>query len=196
MEEYQRCASDLGEPAISARERTAIIKEYEKALRKFGADFDKPYGWAVGYVGRNPNPKFSHLQEAAGRASMRIYYKLASFGIHSGAGAFHQQLGAFWREPNHSAASNGGLEQPGANTASTLLNLLGLLFDKPDNIDDLVMIQAAVKLRDETARSFFDAAHKLEREEKLKVRKAIRLANHGRSTGLERPKKKGITKLR
>jgi len=174
MEEYQRCAVDLGEPSISARKRAAITKAYEAALRKHGPDFGNAFGWAAGFVGKNPNPKFNHLQEAAGRASMRIYYKLASFGVHAGAGAFEQQLGSFQFDMLHGAASNAGLEQPGANTASSIVHLVGLLFQSTDDIDELTMLQMFIQLRDHTAEAFFSAAKKIEREEEVEIRKAMR----------------------
>jgi len=173
MEEYQRCAADLGEPPIPARERAAIMKTYKTTLLKHGPEFGNSFGWAAGFVGRNPNPKFNHLQEAAGQSAKRIYYKLASFGVHAGAGAFDQQLGSFKHDMLHGAASNGGLEQPGANTAFTITHLVGLLFHST-GIDELTMLQTFIQLRDETVAAFFKAADNLEREERAEMRKAMR----------------------
>ena len=177
LEEYQKCAPSLGEPPISVRDAKAIRKEYEAALRKYGKAFRQANGWAAGFFGLNANPNFLHLQEAAGRAAMRIYYKLASFGVHAGASAFERQYFPFHESVQIAGATNAGLSDVGHNTANSLMHITSLLINEPWDIDKLAHVQALLQLRDEICSSFAMAARKLERDEARQLTRAVRRAD-------------------
>lgn len=174
MEEYQRCAPLLGEPPLSPRDVASMRKEYEQVLRKHGPGFAEAHGWAAGQLGLNKNPKFAHLQELAGAISMRIYYKLASFGVHASARALSQQLHRFGSSFPIAGACNVGLEEPGSNTAHSLVRITSLLIEEPFDLDKLVMARALIELRDEITRSLYETADEIDREEKRKLRQIMR----------------------
>src|SRR3546814_4355017 len=41
------------------------------------------YGWASGQLGIPKDPKFHHLQDAAGSLSLKLRYRLSSFDTHA-----------------------------------------------------------------------------------------------------------------
>jgi hypothetical protein len=167
MDEFIRYHSALGHRPPSKRDISAVIARYDGAIERFGKPFSSSYGWAVGYLGTdNPNPKFSHLVEAAGRVMMRPYYKMASYNVHAGSKGILFRLGTI-DDPGVliAGATNAGLEEPGQNTAFTLTLLTLTLIGSRRRFDDLVQMRILALLRDKASSGFVRAAKKLRRDE-------------------------------
>lgn len=167
MDEFVRNHADLGYAPPSKREIAAVTKRCNAAVNKFGTAFGTPYGWAIGYIGiNNPNPKFVHLEDAAGRAMMRSHYKMASYNIHASPKGITFRLGTI-DDPNMliAGATNAGLEEPGQNTAITLTTLTSYLMGPRHSLDNLVQMRILMLLRDQAVSGFIRAGRKLRRDE-------------------------------
>lgn len=162
--EASRIAEGYG--PLAPREKRTTVAAYERALRKFGPEFGGHFGWAAGYFDGNKSPKFIHLQEAAGRASVQPDYKMASYNVHASASGLFQRLSASIGSTLMVAgASNAGLAEPGQFTAYSLVQITGQLFGEDWDADQIASVSAIVRLRDEIPRMLSKAEAKLRRDE-------------------------------
>jgi Family of unknown function (DUF5677) len=173
MDEFVRCHTALGYASPTKREIASVVAKFDSAVQRFGKDFSTPYGWAVGHSGiTNPNPKFRDLEDAAGRAMMRSYYKMASYNVHASSKGLLFRLGTI-DDPSHliAGATNAGLEEPGQNMAFTLTQLTALLIGPKYQLDDLIQLQILTLLRDGAVAGLIKSARKLRTDER-RIRKA------------------------
>jgi Family of unknown function (DUF5677) len=178
LDEFLRCHAALGYRSPSKRNISEVTAAHDAAIARFGKGFGTPYGWAVGYLGSaNSNPKFSHLEAAAGHASMRSYYKLASYNVHASPKGLSCRIGTI-DDPSLliAGATNAGLEEPGQKSAFSLSQTTSLLFSPPFKLDDLVHLHVLIFLRDAATENFLKAAEKLRRDE-VALRKGARRIN-------------------
>jgi hypothetical protein len=171
-DDYEQTQVPLGFPAIPLRERRVIEREFQTTVRRHGAGFGSPYGWASQAL-RKKKPTFRDLQEAAGRAHKNSSYKLASFNVHASSRSLFFNLGAFG-DPDALLAgrSNAGLAEPGEFTAQSLLLMTGLLANSPRNLDRTVMLACLVRIRDAAETALHRARRRLDREKKPRRQQA------------------------
>lgn len=169
---YQRTCQERGEPPHPEAVMEALKAERDTAIGRYEPAFKTEYGWAAMYIG-NPNPKFSQLEEAAGRASARSNYKLASYNIHAGSRGLFFKLGTLDGSGLIAGASDAGFDDPGIATLETLAHINAVLFSRPQVIDQIVMLGAMVEIRDSGRIAFMEAAVKL-REDHTRLQKGRR----------------------
>ena len=149
LDEYDRCHEALGFRPLPLKERRAVEKAFEAAVKAYGPEFGRPYGWASKHL-RIKKVTFKDLEDAADRSSMRSYYKMASYNVHADAkGVFHR-LGVLG-DPSImiAGASDAGFVEPGQNTAITLVQITTLLFrERLANLDAMIRMQLLIKVRD------------------------------------------------
>jgi hypothetical protein len=166
MEKYLLCYQDLGVRPLPLREQRKIKKAYDRAVAKYGPSFKTDYGWAAVYL-KNQRPTFADLEKEAGRAEMRSYYQMGNDNIHAGIKSMYVRLGLLDYEGLLAGRSNGGLTEPGQNTAHTLTQLAGLVcLSEPTLLDDLVAGDMIRTLRDEIPKSFWQADRQLQRDDR------------------------------
>jgi hypothetical protein len=165
LDKYIGCYKDLGYRPIPAREQKKILRAYDKAIAKYGKPFGSDYGWASFHL-KNPKPSFANLEKEAGRAEMRSYYQMGNDNIHAGIKSMYVRLGLMDYDGLLSGRSNGGLMDPGQNTAHTLTQLSAIVCLSEPNMDDLVAGDMLRILRDEIPKSFNRADKQLCRDEK------------------------------
>src|SRR3546814_4757401 len=95
-------------------------------------------GWASGQLGIPKDPKFHHLQDAAGSLSLKLLYRLLSFDTHASPRTLKQPV-HHWDPTTHIPGSfAAGFEGPGADTVQAIVQITSLLFDEPWDLDRLV----------------------------------------------------------
>jgi len=171
-DQYQENAEELGFKPYAKREAARIERQYETILSEYGKDFRNPYGWAAEYLG-NKSPRFADIERVAGAARMRSHYKFASYNVHASPKALSLKMDTFnvgdWPI---AGASNAGLEEPGQNATITLLRITYLLTQNLRSIDNAIIMNALIKLRDETVSNFFDCAERLKADD-AEIRSAV-----------------------
>lgn len=153
MDQYERCRAGLGYEAIPESDLQQARETYDSILMKYGKGFKESFGWAAGYIGAaNSNPRFSDIEEAAGRALMRSHYKLASYSIHASPRALSNRLGCLGRPGDVvSGPTDAGFEEPAQNTAISLMQITSLLVGEPSNVDYIVKIKILLMLSAEVS---------------------------------------------
>jgi hypothetical protein len=168
MDEFERCHVALGYKPISKREKQQVLKAYDAAIQTYGKTFASTYGWAADYLNLK-KPILRDLENAAEHSHMRSYYKFASQNVHAGAKRLTYQLGSISNGddmPILVGSSNTGLEEPGQNTAISIMQITALLNDeRVTNLDVIVQSKMLLLLCDDIARAFTRTARKLQRDE-------------------------------
>jgi len=163
LDMYLRTYKELGYAPPSKTEVKAVGARYDAAISRFGPEFANEYGWAAQLL-NNANPRFARLAEAAGQARMRSHYKLASQNVHAGVKGIVYKLGMLGEPPHVLAgASNAGLEEPGQNTAITLMRVTAQLYRKP-RFDQLVVLKVMWELHSKAVKGFIAASRRLKWE--------------------------------
>lgn len=164
MDLYCQTYEGLGYKPPSQHEIDRLNKMTAETVAKHGVEITREYGWATKHLGHS-DPKFRHLQEAAGRAMMRSHYKLASHNVHAGVKGVTFQLGSLGeKRPLISGASNAGLDEPGQHAAITLTQITLALFNWRRPFDDLVKTHILTNLQTEAVDAFVRAGAKLKRD--------------------------------
>lgn len=168
MEEYERSQVSLGYKPVPLRERRRIERAFGAAVKAYGVDFAKPYGWAATYL-KKKRVTFRDLEEAAQRSAMRSHYKMASYGVHADTSkSLFFRLGV--ADDDHSiivaGPTNAGFTEPAQNAAFTLVQITMLLIaDRMSHLDVLMMAQTLIMIRDEIPLVFLRAERKLKRDD-------------------------------
>lgn len=173
--EYESSRVHLGFGPISQREQKKIEKSFQAVLKKYGKPFGGQYGWAAGYVSGGDKPTFRDLEAAAGRASMRSYYKLASYNVHAGPrGAFFSLTHLGGSPAVVAGASNVGLDEPGQLTALTFTQITHFVWREPWKVVDVINMRLMILLRDEAVGAFVLAGRRLTCDERKSQKRKAR----------------------
>jgi hypothetical protein len=163
---YLDCYRQLGYKPLATREVKRIEKAYDAAIAKYGDSFKSDYGWAAEHL-KKRRPTFADLEAEAGRAEMRSHYQMGNDNVHAGIKSMYVRLGLVGNyDALLAGCSNGGLVEPGQNTAHTLTQISVVVCLSEPNLDDLVVAEMMKMLRDEIPRSFHDADKRLRRDDK------------------------------
>jgi len=142
-----------------------IQKAYDKVIATYGKNFKGDYGWAAFHL-KKERPTFADLEEAAGLTKMRSHYQMGNDNIHAGIKSMYFRLGLIGNYKNLLAGrSNVGLTEPGQNAANTLTQLAVLVCSSEPILDDNVISNMLIKLRDEIPRSFARVDAQIKRDE-------------------------------
>lgn len=139
--------------------------DFKALIEKYGKSFAGQYGWASHHLDIKA-PRFCDLERAVDRTALPPDYKWSSYKVHAGISGAVRGLGTIGGLPLiHSGASNAGLDTPAINTAYSLLHVTSLVFDRRDELEKSVQMQALIILRDKVTKECRKAARKLESEE-------------------------------
>ncbi|MEM1133449.1 MAG: DUF5677 domain-containing protein [Pseudomonadota bacterium] len=171
-DQYQVDSVELGYEPYDEAEATQIDLDYEEVLDEYGRDFRNPYGWAAEFL-KNKSPRFADLERVAGAARMRSHYKFASYSVHASPKSLSLRMDTFNESDWPIAgASNAGLAEPGQNAAVTLLRITYLLAKNLTSIDNAIIMNALIDLRQQTVDAFIECAKQLERDD-ADIRSAV-----------------------
>lgn len=174
LDDHRRSAAVAGEAALPARRTAGIERAHAAAVKRYGRTFNGMYGWASGQLGIPNEPKFHHLQEAAGNLTLKLRYRLASFDTHASSGALEQPM-HHWDPTTHvPGAFAAGFEEPAADTAQAIVQVTGLLRAEPWDVDDVAFCLALIRLRDEVARLWYQVARRIARREQRALDRSVR----------------------
>jgi hypothetical protein len=166
MNKYLNCCAALGYKPLAQREIDAITKAYDAAINQYGEVFKSDYGWAAQHL-KKKHPTFADLEADAGRAQMRSHYQMGNDNVHAGVKSMFIRLGLLDNYDGMLAGrSNGGLMEPGQNTAYTLTQISAVVCLSQPNMDDLVVAAMMRLLRDEIPKSLYKADKRLRRDDK------------------------------
>lgn len=152
-EVFQRCHPKEARKRNNVAELRTTKAEYDAMVAHYGPAFRSPYGWAAKHLGKE-KPTFQHLEEAADQAQMRLQYKVASYGVHAGTKGLTSSVADVFGEGPPGAASIGGLQEAGIETAFSLVRVTGSLLGPDWSVDKLAGLRTLTKLRDAAARAF------------------------------------------
>lgn len=153
------------------------LKELEELfhglVEKYGKPFSSQYGWAAHHL-KIKAPRFSDLETAVDWNALPPDYKWSSYKIHAGVAGGIRGLGSINDELFvHAGASNAGIDVPASRTAFSLLQVTSLLFDKKDDLESTIQLQALAILRDKVAKECRKASKKLLKDEKAARKDAL-----------------------
>lgn len=163
---YQECCEALGYQKLTKKEFAKIKENCDCFIKKFGASFKNPYGWASVAIGKD-NPNFADIETNVGLAYMRPYYKMASHNVHANPKGIFFKLGLIPESGDIllTGPSNLGLADPGHCTAISLLQITTNLLTIKPNLDRLVVCNILANLKEETSEAFLRAEFKLKENE-------------------------------
>jgi len=176
---YQKYHSELGFDPYDEEEAKEVQRRFEELRDQYGKPFTEQYGWAAEHLGIHGR-SFADLEEKAGKASMRSYYKMASYNVHAGTKGIVFRLGLFGREGFLAGASNAGFLDPAQNTAFTLTQLTGEFIHREMGFDEQLLMQVLLHLRDQIGPALRKAEKKLEDDERNYQKERRRIAKKRR----------------
>jgi len=163
---YRAACEPLVPCAMDDDEMEELEAEARALKAKYGKEFAAEYGWAAAAL-RNPNPKFSHIEQAVDFAKLRPFYKLASNTVHAGPKGAFWKLGLSAGEQDMLLAgpSNAGLAEAGRLTAMSLAHVSMTLMMVHTVVDSTVWTRVILQLSREAGEEFLRAERKLLDEE-------------------------------
>ena len=169
LDDHNRATLAAGGAPLSQHQAAGIEREHDRAIARYKSDFRGMYGWASGQLGIPKDPKFHHLQDAAGSLSLKLRYRLSSFDTHASPRTLKQPV-HHWDPTTHIPGSfAAGFEGPGADTVQAIVQITSLLFDEPWDLDRLVFALALTRLGIETAETW----HRTARQIGLRAQRAL-----------------------
>jgi len=118
--EYNEVTKTTTAPPLDINEFTALTKEKDDLIDKYGKSFASTYGWAAKLLG-NSRPTYRDLQKAAGLDDVQSVYTRASHLVHAAALGTSQYL---HHEDTTTTLLSGprswGLAQPASETLYAL----------------------------------------------------------------------------
>jgi len=139
MKQYNKYKSRLSIKEFSEKELIECKVARDKAINKYGQDFEGSYGWAADVL-NNKRPNFSNLEEAVKLDHLRTYYKWASQNIHANVHGIRNKLGLAEAKEDVllAGASNSGMTDPADLTVLSLSQISVGLLTIYSNMDSLI----------------------------------------------------------
>lgn len=185
---HQKTCLGRDRAPIPEDEMAALEADQAAVVEKYGPAFKKEYGWAAAHLG-NPDPKFDKLEAAAGRASVRPEYKLASYNIHAGSRGLFFKIGTLDGSSFIAGSSDAGFDEPGYATLDALVSINFALMPKPLSLDDLITLGTLDAARMAGRTAFSRAATKLRKDHSKIQREAAKAKPTARRLNTARPRK-------
>jgi hypothetical protein len=165
--EYNEHAAVLGLDPIDEDELTAMAKERDALVERFGAAFAGPYGWAADVVAPN-RATLAAIERHAGLEHLRPYYRLASHGVHANPKAAMFRLGLRPGENLLLAGpSNAGLADPGHATCISLNQLTVALLMHKVSLSNVLLASALAVIVDRAGDAYLEAHQEIEGDQDL-----------------------------
>ncbi|MEI2396754.1 MULTISPECIES: DUF5677 domain-containing protein [Paenibacillus] len=165
MQEYIKYAPKLGYSELTEEDALEIINKREGVIRKYGADFDKPFGWTMKVLNKKDR-NFKGLEENIELDHLRPYYKLACNYIHLGPKASSFSLGIIEGSKVISAgATNYGLANPAQNACLSLTQITTCFLTLYPTYERLMTCKVMETFMEEACQFFVEIQEEIEFEE-------------------------------
>lgn len=168
--QYQDHCEALGYERFSQDFMDSLERERDELVSRYDKQYKEDWGWAEPLRPPKKPLNFVTLEELAGLAHFRPWYRLSNHAIHSGAtGAVH--IRGFYGHGDVMLAgpSNGGLADPGAGALYSLYQVTTALVVNGSSVKaerlDLIQLKAIAVLLDEAWTAFMEIHHELEAEQ-------------------------------
>ncbi len=176
MEQYRTYSKVLGNDEIRDIESLQLQSLIDRLNHEYGSLFSKPYGWANDVI-REKNPKkqrftFSDIEEIVQQDFIRPYYKLASYSIHAEAKGILFNLSGHKKDVIPAGPSIFGLEEPGQNTAISLLKINHTILSFENTFQKELISYIFQELCDEICQSFIITAKEVNEKDRVYSEKA------------------------
>ena len=178
LDDYRRGPGT--KPPLPRGLAAAIVDANDRVVKKYGNSFRGMYGWAAGQCGIPEQAKFFDLQEAAGNLSLKHRWRQASFDTHASPGALSQPVHG-WDPTTHVAGTfSAGFEEPATDLAQAIVQITGLLFPEPWDLDKVALVKTLCLLRDKVVDAWHRTARKIDKEEQRSLERAARRSGRRR----------------
>ncbi len=166
MKSYRRHVTRFGLIPYSEDEEREAEREYQRVKERFGAAFEKDWGWAALRLKPKP-PCFANIEEHVGIDHLRPYYKWACEKIHASSNGLYTALGLFERENIMLAGpSHFGLADPAQLCAISLVQATAALTAGWGNLDLLAACNACQALHGRILDTFVGIQSRLEEDDR------------------------------
>ncbi|MEZ5125321.1 MAG: DUF5677 domain-containing protein [Thermoleophilia bacterium] len=161
VRDYDECREKLGYERMSDAELAATRRRHAELVAKYGADFDRQYGWAADALGLK-DPKFRDIREDAGIDHMRAHYRLASHNVHANPKGVLFKLGLLGDTDLLLAGpSNAGMSDPGQNAGISLTQVSSALGAVAPTLDTIIVLRILNRVTQQTCEAFHEASVRL-----------------------------------
>jgi hypothetical protein len=161
-------------PKLPSGLAAEIVAAHDRVLKNYGSSFRGMYGWAAGQCGISQQPQFYDLQRAAGSLSLKHRWRQATFDTHASPGTLSQPLHG-WDPTTHViGAFSPGFEEPATDLAQAIVQVTGVLFLEPWDLDQIATVKTMCILREQVADSWHRVAQRIERDDQRALERATR----------------------
>ena len=152
---YRTYAIRINVEPILQEDFDRLKSERDELIARFGASFEKDYGWAASAIKEGP-PTLAAIEEQVALDHWRPYYRMASDNVHANAHGAYFRLGLDQHadEVLLAGPSDMGLTDPGHSTAISLSQITSALLATRSNFDCIVILRILTKLVDEIGEAF------------------------------------------
>lgn len=157
----------LGQPPLSPSEVDEIRRERDAVVARFGLDFDQDWGWASRLMPSGKRPTFKRLEELAGIAHLRPYYRWSSHNVHGGPkGGYLNRFEVHGSATLLTGPTNLGLVEPAhaALISMTLITCILAINGRPEAVELMTtpVLVAVLELTEEAGEAFAEAEERIE----------------------------------
>jgi Family of unknown function (DUF5677) len=163
-DEYQRYCDRIGYERVSAAEIHEYHAQSANLVKRYGAEYREPYGWAAQRLGLK-SPTIADIERAAEIDHLRPFYRMASHNVHANPKGVFFKLGLVGEaDILLTGPSNVGLADPGGSTASSILQVTSGLVTLDTTLDVIVTLKLMMILSAEVADAFEAVQREIESE--------------------------------
>jgi len=160
--QYRKYRTRLGSKPVPMNTMSALRKEYDELLEKYGQNYRHGYGWAAEALSLK-NPRFLDIESSINLDHHRPYYKAASANIHCDPTGVFESLGALPYENKIIAgASNIGLISPAQSLLISLNIITTTMLMHGNTIDSLVICKVLAKYSKTVEQEFIDVEREIQ----------------------------------
>jgi hypothetical protein len=180
--EYQLHCAALGEEPLDRHEIEKIFARREEVIARYGRAFKGQYGWAAALLD-NERPTFADLEQRAGLAHLRPFYRWACHAVHAGSRGTALNTVVFRGESLRLAGyTNAGLADPGHQSLISLQQATASLVGRRTHVptlDHLVQVRALMALTERAGDEFLRAHQRVDALERRYLARAVADAPDG-----------------
>lgn len=158
--QHREYYSKLGGRPVTTKTMTALKKEYDELVERYGQNYKYGYGWAAEALSLK-KPRFIDIEASIKLDHHRPYYKAASANIHGDPIGVFQSLGTLpFENKAITGPSNLGLLGPAQSLLISLNIITTTMLTHGNSIDSIVICKVLAKYSKSVENEFM----KVERE--------------------------------
>ena len=152
----------LGSRPVTTKTMTALRKEYDELLERYGKNYKHGYGWAAEALSLK-RPRFMDIEASIKLDHHRPYYKAASANIHGDPTGVFQSLGVLpFEKKVITGPSNIGLISPAQSLLISLNIIATTMLTHGNSIDSIVICKVLAKYSKTVENEFIDVEREIQ----------------------------------